>query len=86
MRVNPYSVDDVAAQIRLALAMPHAEVRARMTRLRQRVRDHDVGWWLRNFLGEFNPVSFEVPAALAGSNLAVATPPAPPLPAMPWTR
>jgi trehalose-6-phosphate synthase len=33
--------------------MPLPEVRARMARLRARVKDHDIQWWLRSFLGEF---------------------------------
>jgi trehalose 6-phosphate synthase/phosphatase len=53
VRVNPYNVDDVASQIRLSLTMPAAEVRARMSRLRARVKDQDIRWWLQSFLGEF---------------------------------
>jgi trehalose 6-phosphate synthase len=51
--VNPYNIDDVAAQIRAALTMSREEVHERMGRMRARVKQQDIGWWLRGFLGEF---------------------------------
>ncbi len=59
VRVNPYSADDMAEQIRHALAMPLPEMRTRMAALRRRVKEHDIGWWLRGFLGEFPADSLE---------------------------
>ncbi len=56
VRVNPYNIDDVAAQIRMALTMPLEEVRQRMSRLRARVKQENIQWWLRSFLGEFPAV------------------------------
>ncbi len=53
VRVNPYNVDDVAAQIRAALTMPREQVSERMGRMRARVKKEDIRWWLRGFLGEF---------------------------------
>jgi trehalose-6-phosphate synthase len=53
VRVNPYNVDDVASQIRFALTMSPEAVRTRMSRMRARVKDRDIRWWLRSFLGEF---------------------------------
>lgn len=53
VRVNPYNIDDVAAQIRAALTMPREESGERMRRMRARVKQEDIGWWLRGFLGEF---------------------------------
>jgi trehalose 6-phosphate synthase/phosphatase len=47
---NPYDVDAVAATLRDALALPEGERRARMTRLRRRVADHDVHAWAAAFL------------------------------------
>ena len=51
--VNPYNIDDVAARIESALRMPAGEARTRMRRLRARVRERDLHWWLTSFLGEF---------------------------------
>jgi trehalose 6-phosphate synthase len=53
VRVNPYNIDDVAEQLHRAITMSPADTRARMAKLRERVREHDVRWWLRGFLGEF---------------------------------
>ncbi len=47
--VNPYDLDSVAAAMHDALAMPEEERRARMARLRERVRTHDVHRWAREF-------------------------------------
>jgi len=65
VRVNPYNIDDVAAQIRSTITMPAVEVRARMARLRARVKQEDIRWWLRGFLGEFPRLG--AAAATAGS-------------------
>ena len=51
--VNPYNVDDGAARIESALRMAPAEIRARMRKLRARVQDRDLRWWLESFLSEF---------------------------------
>ena len=49
LMVNPYDIDGVAATLRHALEMPAGERRERMRGLRQRVRDHDVHAWARDF-------------------------------------
>ena len=51
--VNPYNVDDVATRIDSALRMPAAESHVRMRKLRARVRERDLRWWLQSFLREF---------------------------------
>lgn len=48
--VNPHDTAGVAEAIRLACAMPEAERRARMHRLRLIVRRQDVFWWVNAFL------------------------------------
>lgn len=47
--VNPYDIDGVAATLRHALEMPEGERSERMRGMRQRVRDHDVHRWARDF-------------------------------------
>jgi trehalose 6-phosphate synthase len=66
VRVNPYSIDDLAAQLRSALAMPPHEARSRMTRLRKRVRERDIRWWLTTLLAELGPVPSLPIGATAG--------------------
>lgn len=43
--INPYAADEVAEQIHAALEMESAEVRWRMRRLRESVRDHNIYQW-----------------------------------------
>ncbi|HEX7087928.1 MAG TPA: bifunctional alpha,alpha-trehalose-phosphate synthase (UDP-forming)/trehalose-phosphatase [Vicinamibacterales bacterium] len=50
LSVNPYDIDGVADAIARGLAMPAAERRARMARLRRRVMEHDVHAWARSFI------------------------------------
>jgi trehalose 6-phosphate synthase/phosphatase len=61
--VNPYDVDAVAASLAHALAMPAAERRARMQRLRRRVFTHDVHAWASGFLTQLEAVRPAVDAA-----------------------
>ncbi len=48
--VNPYDLEDVATAIHDALSMPEAERRARMAALRERVKNHDVHRWAREYV------------------------------------
>lgn len=60
---NPYSPDDMDHALATALAMPPAERRDRMQRLRQRVLNHDVHAWSNAFLGDVARVAEQrVPA------------------------
>jgi trehalose 6-phosphate synthase/phosphatase len=54
--VNPYDVDAVATSLNRVLTMSPAERRARMQRLRQRVFEHDVRVWARDFLCQLEDV------------------------------
>jgi trehalose 6-phosphate synthase/phosphatase len=49
--VNPYDIGGVADAVHDALIMDGAERRRRMRLLRARVFEHDVHWWVREFLG-----------------------------------
>ncbi|WP_426512524.1 alpha,alpha-trehalose-phosphate synthase (UDP-forming) [Dactylosporangium sp. McL0621] len=48
--VNPYDVDDLKRGIVAAIATGPEELTARMRRMRERVRAHDVDRWARDFL------------------------------------
>ncbi len=48
--VNPYGVEEVAETIARAIAMPSAERRTRMRKLKRFVRDYDIFWWVDSFL------------------------------------
>jgi trehalose 6-phosphate synthase len=50
--VNPYSPDDIAYNIQLALEMDPAERRERWNRLLVTVRDDNVQHWTENFTGD----------------------------------
>ncbi|GAA3455346.1 alpha,alpha-trehalose-phosphate synthase (UDP-forming) [Dactylosporangium matsuzakiense] len=48
--VNPYDVDDVKRGISAAIAAAPDDLAARMRRMRERVLEHDVARWAREFL------------------------------------
>jgi trehalose 6-phosphate synthase len=48
--INPYSADDVAEAIRRAIEMEPAEVRRRMMRMRERVRENNIYRWAGSIL------------------------------------
>ncbi|KAK4294988.1 hypothetical protein Pmani_032423 [Petrolisthes manimaculis] len=50
LQVNPYENNEFADAIYRALTMPKDERELRMKQLRKREREHDVNFWLRNFL------------------------------------
>ena len=47
---NPYDTEGMAEAIRIACAMPEAERRKRMHRMRLVIRRQDVFWWVNGFL------------------------------------
>lgn len=60
---NPYSPDDMDSALADALAMPPAERRDRMRRLRARVLNHDVHAWSNAFLGDVGKMTRKLVAA-----------------------
>ncbi len=48
--VNPYNIDDTAAKLHQALAMPKGERRARMRALRKREASHNVHRWAKRLV------------------------------------
>jgi trehalose-6-phosphate synthase len=72
--VNPYDLDGVADAIRRAIEMPAEEQRARMTRMRETVREHNIYRWAGLLLGELSRIPEEPPATLAASTAAGAKP------------
>jgi trehalose 6-phosphate synthase len=60
--VNPYDVDGMADAIRTAVAMPSDERRARMGRMREGVREHNIYRWAGLLLSELERIP-ETPAA-----------------------
>jgi trehalose-6-phosphate synthase len=66
--VNPYDLDGVADAIRRAVEMPAEEQRARMSRMHETVREHNIYRWAGLLLGELSRIP-EEPA----TNLAAAT-------------
>jgi trehalose 6-phosphate synthase len=61
--VNPYDVDSMAEAIRAAVEMPADERGARMARMRQCVREHNIYRWAGLLLTELQRVPEETPAA-----------------------
>ena len=54
--VNPYDIDGMAEAIRAAVAMPVEERRARMARMRQGVREHNIYRWAGLLLSELERI------------------------------
>jgi len=54
--VNPYDVDGMAEAIRTAVAMPSDERRARMGRMREGVREHNIYRWAGLLLSELERI------------------------------
>jgi len=64
--VNPYDIDGMAEAIRAAVAMPAEERRARMARMRQAVREHNIYRWAGLLLSELERIP-EVSLSASGS-------------------
>jgi len=58
--VNPYDVDETADAIRAALEMPPEERQARMGRMREVVREHNIYRWAGLLLSELARIPAEV--------------------------
>ena len=54
--VNPYDTEELAQAIHTALEMPAEERVARMTRLREQVRENNVYRWAGNLIGELTGI------------------------------
>ncbi len=54
--VNPYDIDGMAEAIRTAVAMPTDERKARMARMRQAVREHNIYRWAGLLLSELERI------------------------------
>ncbi len=52
--VNPHDLNGVAASLEEAVAMPEAEQRRRMAKMRRQVQTHDVFDWARRCLADLN--------------------------------
>ncbi|MBI1957877.1 MAG: trehalose-6-phosphate synthase [Candidatus Rokubacteria bacterium] len=72
--VNPYDLDGVADAIRRAVEMPGDEQRARMGRMRQTVREHNIYRWAGLLLGELSRIPEEPAVTLAASTATVSSP------------
>jgi len=65
--VNPYDTDELAQAIHSALTMSTEEKRARMQRMRDTVKEHNVYRWAGNLIGELTGIRLETAGAVAGS-------------------
>jgi trehalose 6-phosphate synthase len=61
--VNPYDVDETAEAIRAAIEMDPDERRARMTRMRHTVREHNIYQWAGMLLDELSRIPEQVTGA-----------------------
>ena len=59
--VNPYDLDGMAEAVRVAVEMPHDERRARMARMREGVREHNIYRWAGLLLSELQRIPEETP-------------------------
>jgi trehalose-6-phosphate synthase len=63
--VNPYDLDEMAEAVRTAVAMPREEQRARMGRMRQVIREHNIYRWAGLLLHELSRIPEEALGAKA---------------------
>jgi trehalose 6-phosphate synthase len=59
--VNPYDVQQLAGAIYRALNMPADEQAARMQRMRDSVREHNVYRWAANLLSDLTEIRIDTP-------------------------
>jgi trehalose 6-phosphate synthase len=62
--VNPYDVEQVAEAIRRALEMQPEERHARMVRMRQTVKEHNVYRWAAELISELADIRLDTPQAV----------------------
>jgi len=60
LSVNPYDTEQLAEAIRRALEMPPEEQRARMRRMRQTVKEHNVYRWAADLISELSEIRLDV--------------------------
>jgi trehalose-6-phosphate synthase len=65
--VNPYDLDGMAEAVRAAVEMPAEERRARMGRMRQTVREHNIYRWAGLLLSELQRIPEESTAVQGGA-------------------
>ncbi len=65
--VNPYDTEQLTDAIRRALEMPHDERQARMQRMRQTVKDHNVYRWAADLISELAEIRLGAPETQARS-------------------
>ena len=61
LQVNPYDTEQVADAIRRALEMQPEERRARMTRMRHTVKEHNVYRWAADLISDLAEIRIETP-------------------------
>jgi trehalose-6-phosphate synthase len=54
--VNPYDIQATAEAIKTAVEIPAEEKRQRFQAMKEKVKEHDSGWWLKNFLEEWERI------------------------------
>jgi trehalose 6-phosphate synthase len=59
--VNPHDIEGLKDAIVAAATISPANARRRMRLMRRRVREHDVAYWARSFLGTLARVPVQVP-------------------------
>jgi trehalose 6-phosphate synthase len=74
--VNPYDLDGMAGAVRAAVEMPPDERRARMARMRESVREHNIYRWAGLLLTDLHriPEGTSGPHSNAPNNHKVMTP------------
>ena len=54
--VNPYDIQATAGAIKTAVEMPVEEKKQRFQSMKEKVKEHDSEWWLKNFLEEWEKI------------------------------
>jgi trehalose-6-phosphate synthase len=69
LQVNPYDTEELAESIHRALEMSPEERRARMSRMRTYVREHNIYRWAGNLIAELAAVRVEEPPPASARNV-----------------
>ncbi|MCI0483149.1 MAG: trehalose-6-phosphate synthase, partial [candidate division NC10 bacterium] len=64
--VNPYNIDQMAEAIRSAIEMPVDEQKARMQRMRDTLKTHNIYRWAANLITELAQLRLEI-SSIVGS-------------------
>lgn len=54
--INPHDIEGIAGAVKDALEMPLEKKRERLNTLRNKVKEHNIYWWLRRFLEEWGSI------------------------------